>query len=499
MKNGTKIVVTSIYELYYEELRSSSFYKSFSLLTETIQALIFDDYKYVIYTDNFTLEKHKLSQVFNHPNIEIRIKELNSDFYLEKLNPIRVEKFDEGEIYDRIYCVKNYIEVILNKLDNVLEVSNEIEDGSVIWLDSGLFGTSCHNAWRDYLKNNLVYQQEFLDKIFDKVDNYNFIATKGNDILINYELKDRLKEFSGADIKIVPGCIFGGKKESNIEILSGYKEMYINFIETYNHLISEQELLSMLMIDKDVKFFEFGDWLDLQKAFLQIMDVYDESIYQMDVCYGQINETVEEIDEQIDEEFVNPVTNREILNAILNLKKNQLNALDLTHNDYILNKLQTFALYYHSVAGMEHYRLLSKISKFYNNELLIDVGSNNGCSALALSENETNSIKTYDIHFHEGIQYVNEKSNIEFFQENVLEDENFPHNTRFIMLDTDHDGRFEKIFYDFLVEKQYKGLLFLDDIRLNDAMKSFWESIKEEKYDITSIGHNTGSGIVIFE
>ncbi len=493
MKNGTNIVVTSIYELYYEELRSSSFYKSFSLLTETIQALIFDDYQYVIYTDNFTYEKHKLSQVFNHPNIEIRFKELNTDLYLNQINPIRIKKFDEGEIYDRIYCVKNYIEVILNKLDNVLEVSNEITDGNVIWLDAGLFGTSCHNAWRDYLKDNLVYRKEFLDKIFEKIGINNFIATKGNNILINYELKDRLKEFSNADIKIVPGCLFGGKKESNIEILSGFREVYSNYINQFNELISEQELLSILMIDKNVKFFEFGDWLDLQKAFLQIMDEYDESKYQIDKCYEYAQEIMTE------EELVNPVTDREILNEILNLKNGYLNSLDLSHNDDILSKLQTFALYYHSESGREHYRLLSKISKYYNNELLFDVGSNNGCSALALSENPTNNVKTYDINFHEGIQYVNEKSNIDFYQKNVLGEDGFPYNTRFIMLDTDHDGSFEKIFYEFLIEKNYKGLLFLDDIHLNPPMNSFWDSITQEKYDITSIGHNTGSGIVIFE
>jgi hypothetical protein len=30
-------------------------------------------------------------------------------------------------------------------------------------------------------------------------------------------------------------------------------------------------------------------------------------------------------------------------------------------------------------------------------------------------------------------------------------------------------------------------------------MEYFWNSITQEKYDLTKIGHSTGSGIVIFE
>ena len=44
----------------------------------------------------------------------------------------------------------------------------------------------------------------------------------------------------------------------------------------------------------------------------------------------------------------------------------------------------------------------------------------------------------------------------------------------------------------------FKGLLFLDDIYLNDAMRIFWDSITEPKYDLTSVGHFSGNGIVDF-
>ena len=56
-------------------------------------------------------------------------------------------------------------------------------------------------------------------------------------------------------------------------------------MNTYQELISEQEILSILTDKKEVKFYDFNDWDDLQKAFLKIMDVYNETIYNKDECY----------------------------------------------------------------------------------------------------------------------------------------------------------------------------------------------------------------------
>jgi hypothetical protein len=298
MINGTKTVVTSIYELNYENLRGGGVYKNFQLLTETIQALIFDEYNYVIYTDKNTYDKHNLNDFFNHSNITIKFQELNSEFYTTKINPIREDKFSKGEIYDRIYSVSNYMEVILNKLKHIVDESKLAGEGdSIIWLDSGLFGTSCHNAWRDYIKT-IVYDKFFLDKIFEKIDDYGFITTKGNDILINYEVKGKVVDIAGSDVSIIPGCLFGGKVTNNLKILSNYENIYLEYITKYQELISEQEVLSILTNNKDVKFFEFGDWLDLQKAFLQILDLYDEKKYKIDSILGyQTNTNLDEINE----------------------------------------------------------------------------------------------------------------------------------------------------------------------------------------------------------
>jgi hypothetical protein len=129
-------IVTSIYELNYENLRGGGVYKGFQLLTETIRALIFDEYEYVIYTNKHTYDKHRLDEVFNRPNITIKIQELNSEFYTTKINPIRQDRFSKGEIYDRIYSVSNYMEVILNKIKHIvvgyfLSISNGFKKTSV--------------------------------------------------------------------------------------------------------------------------------------------------------------------------------------------------------------------------------------------------------------------------------------------------------------------------------------------------------------------------------
>ena len=66
------------------------------------------------------------------------------------------------------------------------------------------------------------------------------------------------------------------------------------------------------------------------------------------------------------------------------------------------------------------------------------------------------------------------------------------------MLDTDHDGPFEYKSYNYLKEINWEGYLLLDDIHLNNVMREFWNHIDNEKHDITSIGHWSGTGLVIF-
>lgn len=507
-KNKKKTIVTSIYELNYIQDRGGAVYKGFHLMTETIRSIIFEEYNYVIYTDNSTYVKYNMSEVFNYPNVEIKFCELNDVFYRDVLNPIRIRKNEEGQIWDRIYSVENYIEVIYNKLVYLVEVAKEI-GGDICWVDAGLFGTSCHNGWRDHLKNNIVHSKNFVDKIFEKIESEDFIALKGNEIAINYELKDNLQNRFGSKIVIVPGGLFGGKKEYIIEYLDNFKTKVIEIINHLNDYTSEQELLYLLLEDKKCKFFDFNDWDDLQRAILKLMDLYDEKTYQTHTFLSKsnINESIEYFSEteilynsskeNSDTEISHPMCTRDILTKILNVSNWILDNQDLTKNDYMLSNMSSFATLFYFKSGSEHYRLLSYISKLFENETLIDIGTDNGCSAIALAQNNKNKVVTYDIVDRKEPNIIN-LENIIFKLENVLLNVDNFKNTRFVFLDANQDGVFELKVYELLKNIEFKGLFMIDDIYLNNNMVDFWKSIKNEKYDITIKGHNTGTGIVIF-
>jgi hypothetical protein len=184
-----------------------------------------------------------------------------------------------------------------------------------------------------------------------------------------------------------------------------------------------------------------------------------------------------------------------IKEKILSITNNDLDGLDTTYiNNYTLTGNRQ---YFHGKSGDEHYRLLMKISSFFENKILFDVGTNICMSAIALQNNKnTNKIKSFDV---EKILIENPKiDNIEFILGDSIEDNDFM-NTPFIFLDTYHDGIYEKIVYEHIKNKNWKGILMLDDIHLNEAMINYWNSFTEEKYDLTNIGHWSGTGMVIFE
>jgi len=159
--------------------------------------------------------------------------------------------------------------------------------------------------------------------------------------------------------------------------------------------------------------------------------------------------------------------------------------------------------------GQQHYKLLSYLSTLFNNTHIIDIGTHKGASSTALSYNKSNTIFTFDIENRIIDDGFSPKSNpnIVFNYVNIFE-----HSVReewkdrilscpLIFLDIDpHDGVLEYEFYLFLKENNFQGLLVLDDIWYFEGMRNnFWYKIpKEDKLDITNLGHWSGSGIVQF-
>jgi hypothetical protein len=154
--------------------------------------------------------------------------------------------------------------------------------------------------------------------------------------------------------------------------------------------------------------------------------------------------------------------------------------------------------------GKQHYRLLSHLSMQFNNRTIIDIGTHKGSSALALSVNPTNTVYSFDIRH---TSYMQDLSNCTFeianlwdancmkgWEETILD-------SAMIVLDIDpHHGSMEYEFYLWLKERDYKGLLFCDDIHYFKGMRdNFWLRIPgSEKLDITYLGHWSGTGVVAF-
>lgn len=152
--------------------------------------------------------------------------------------------------------------------------------------------------------------------------------------------------------------------------------------------------------------------------------------------------------------------------------------------------------YFTQPAGTEHYRLLAHLSTLYSHRLILDVGTFHGASAVALSANPLAQVLSYDIQNQRTIDI--KRSNIEFRVKNVLEDKDRLAQASLILLDTFHDGSFEREFLRCLRSVGFRGTLLLDDTHLNAAMESFWGEILLPKADLTRVGHWSGTGVVYF-
>lgn len=182
----------------------------------------------------------------------------------------------------------------------------------------------------------------------------------------------------------------------------------------------------------------------------------------------------------------------------MELDLSKVNELDLSKFGNNINEYQ-YMQYFLGNAGQEHYKLLAYFSTLFNEQTLLDIGTYKGCSALALAFNEKNNVKSFDLGNYRRIN--NEPNNIEFILDDFTNEKykKLVLDSPFIMLDTDHDGTFEHIAYKYLKDINWTGYLLLDDIHLNDPMKEFWNSIDNEKHDVTVVGHWSGTGLVIFE
>ena len=161
----------------------------------------------------------------------------------------------------------------------------------------------------------------------------------------------------------------------------------------------------------------------------------------------------------------------------------------------------------------EHYHFLAAVSTMIENGSIIDTGTHRGGSAIALSFNQSNKVYTYDIEAYKlGI-----KGNVKNNHANILyhcpfsiitlmeTDPDKILNSDAFFVDINHEGPDEIKLFDFLFENNYKGILILDDIHINNEMKQVWSYIQSKDVvtlDVTNIAHlldGDGTGVVFFD
>jgi len=192
-----------------------------------------------------------------------------------------------------------------------------------------------------------------------------------------------------------------------------------------------------------------------------------------------------------------------------------------------------------NLPGKEHYRLLNYMTKTFGpmfqrkpgcSNHVVDIGTRYVASALALGSTGI-PIHTFDIpegRFQRKIAFRNRNKTEEEWQSLVqakgvnitfhnvalleipLEEfRSYMSHTWLILLDTFHwpyKLPFEREFFARLVDKgHFEGILLLDDIHFNPEMIQWWNEVKSnaEKYgyrvfDVTNMGHFSGTGLVDF-
>jgi predicted O-methyltransferase YrrM len=158
----------------------------------------------------------------------------------------------------------------------------------------------------------------------------------------------------------------------------------------------------------------------------------------------------------------------------------------------------------------QHYRILAGLAEAWGATRIVEIGTYRGTSALALLEAPTvESLITYDLVSWEQFdgtwlgpadfsdrleQRLADLGRPEVFaaEADVLASADL------VFVDASKDGVFEPAFFAQLFALEPKGpqLIVLDDIRVLTMVK-LWSEITLDKFDLTSFGHWSGTGIVV--
>jgi predicted O-methyltransferase YrrM len=178
---------------------------------------------------------------------------------------------------------------------------------------------------------------------------------------------------------------------------------------------------------------------------------------------------------------------------IIDYKKIQQTNTDFYQKYYVFDDTHHFAL-----STGEHYKLLTYISFLYNDITILDIGTADGASCLALAQNKNNKVISYDIN-NITLPFANDYTNVEFKNLDINhENVDIIKSAKIILLDAKHDGIMEKTFADILDSINYEGYVICDDVysSVHPENTEWFDSVTIEKYNLTEIGHSHGTGLL---
>ena len=176
-----------------------------------------------------------------------------------------------------------------------------------------------------------------------------------------------------------------------------------------------------------------------------------------------------------------------------------------------------------------YYAILSYLSTYFNNSVIVDLGTHRGESAAALAYNKSNKVYTYDISLREEVADILNKvefENIKYIIADCIEnnwsgmamlegvlpksDKEIFLSSELIFMDVDpQNGIQEDKVLNFLISNNWKGIMVCDDIgtgrelgkeNAHPQMRDWWNTMNLPKYDISKnyYAAGTGTGVICF-
>lgn len=195
---------------------------------------------------------------------------------------------------------------------------------------------------------------------------------------------------------------------------------------------------------------------------------------------------------------------------LLSLTPSELLAIseDAIHEAALRHVPPQYHFFFEDRPGVAPYHLLAYLGSIMPYRPLVEVGVHNGWGSLALGALQPAArVVGYDVDLSTLTPSIKGLAPQLTFREGLahLDDPALLLSSPLIHLDALHDGVYEETLLSFLIQHTYQGWVLLDDIHLNPQMEAFWAWVPVKgkspivaKYDLTAIGHSTGTGLVCF-